>query len=265
MKLFNFLTASLAVLSFASCEKPQSMNVSENETMLIRSMDMAHYKNGSLDYITNYTYQYDANDRLIRYEENGDEYNSEVSFTYANGEVTMEMEWDDSYYGPGENTLKCSYENGRLIRVDMVPAGTVYHYAYNNGYISKTNSSYGTNYSDGETYVWENGNMIKQTSYEGGPDGYYDNSFEYYEVEDKSNLYLWEGFSYEPLSFAGFTDRSIFPGMFGRNLLKKMCLYENTMYKVVYTFKYEFDEEGYVTAYTIHQDGELYIKAELNY
>jgi hypothetical protein len=44
-----------------------------------------------------------------------------------------------------------------------------------------------------------------------------------------------------------------------------MCLYENTMYKVVYTFKYELDEEGYVTEYTIHQDGELYIKAELNY
>lgn len=265
MKLFNSLSVSLAVLFFASCEKPQSMDVTENGTKLIQSMDMTCYKNGNKDYITKYTYQYDENDRLVRYDMKNDEYSAEVVFSYNNNEVTVEMEWNDQYYGPGENILKCSYEDDRLVRIDMVPARTVYHYTYDNGYVSTTNSSYGTNYSAGESYEWENGDLIRQTSYEGGPNGSYDNKFEYYDVEDKSNLYLWEGFAYEPLSFTGFVDKSVFPGLFGRKLLKTYSSYENTPFASVYTFKYEFDDEGYVIEYTIHQDGELYMKAVLNY
>lgn len=265
MKLFNFLTVSLVALSFASCEKSQPMNDSENETKLIRSMDMVYYDNGIQNYSSNYAYDYDEKDRLVKFSQKSDDYSTEVEFSYNNNEVVVEMEWDDQYYGPGENTLKCTYENDRLIRIDQIPARTVYHYTYDNGYVSTTNSSYMTNYSAGESYEWENGDLIKQTSYGGGPDGYYNNKFEYYDVEDKSNLYLWEGFAYEPLSFIGFVDKSVFPGLFGKKLMKTYSRYENTPYATVYTFKYEFDEEGYVTEYTIHQDDELYIKAILNY
>jgi hypothetical protein len=228
-------------------------------------MEMTYYEDGSPDRIEKYAYQYDENDRLIRYNCEGDGFSGEAAFSFNNEDVVVEMEWNDEYYGYSENTLNCDYENGRLVRIDQVPASTVYLYTYEDGNVSTAKSNYGTYYSPGESYTWEDGNVVKIVCYDGGPDGSYEDSLEYYDLENKSNLYLWEGFAYEPLGFSGFADMSVFPGMFGRRLLKTFSRYENTPYATVYTFRYEFDEEGYVTEYIVHQDNELYFKAVLNY
>ena len=171
--------------------------------------------NGYMDF------EYDNQQRLTR-----DSGSIPVStFTYAGNTITQN--------GKGFKNIFLLNSDGYLIeRTYEDDRFETYTYTYQNGYLHTVSLNNNLRF----TCKWENGNMVEKI-YPSGKSAY----FTYYDTEDKMNIELITSMNIEGELFKT-------KGLHSKNLLKQTDDYEG------YSYKYTFDDQGYVTEIQVKRE-----------
>ena len=183
-------------------------------------------------------FTYDSSDRLVSVTDSWHEFT--YNYTYSENKILVTFISDDWTF---TNTYTLS--GSHLVNA-QIPDDS-YSFAYSDqGYLSKVSED-GDTWASG--YVYENGNLVKVKSGEGGNE-YGSANLKYSSRDDKTNLDL-----YLLLAVEGFDDLSEYyfipwirmPGISSACCQESQVFYSNGEYDFTRDVSYTFDEQGYVS------------------
>lgn len=197
-------------------------------------------------------FEYDDQNRVIKWEIHYPTHGYTHLFYYYDNVCDIYMIYEaegESEDGDSERICTFIFDNDKLTLAKTIfsESGTNdYYFTYNEkDQLTSTQASHWT-----DTYLWSNGNLLYAMDGEEIVE-----SYEYYDIENKCNVEIYT-LDWYRMPLGWIIDRTVYGNMMGKDLLKKMDDTE---------FKYEFDDDGYVTKVFYYEDDELQVELNVEY
>lgn len=247
MKKLIYVLALLPFM-FCSCEDKVSDQQGESgEGMKKLVKEVVYQKDEDSEWKEVFSFAYDSVGRLKEVRVDGE---TELIYEYNDGVLLVKSGENDPdpvfvYFGDDGLISTIDYLNGKE------------YFTYDEDSNLQTLTYKGSGLEATYRYIWKGGNVTEVTAVSNlDTDSFSLIRYTYYEIEDKLNINLLALFESGIICmYDESVDKSMFRGIYNRNLLKRIEQPDEYGNPDYVSFSYEFDSDGYPTKISILEWG----------